>query len=87
MSITNNWHCDMCGSHWDHQKFIPSELLGFTAERKLAQDQNCYKHICKKCVIAISDAARACEKETYDFDKLNDYYTQERFNESVSAVQ
>jgi hypothetical protein len=79
MSTTVNWHCDLCNSHWDKQRFPPAELLGIGENRKICEpgSEKVYKHICRKCAVAIAESVKDASTTTLNFAKMNTYYTQE----------
>lgn len=83
MSTSKNWHCDLCSKHWNHQHFHPKDLVGFSQESKLvpANSEKTYKHICKDCLKAIAKGVEELSSPTMDFANLNDYYSQESFDE------
>ncbi len=85
MSISNNWHCDICEKFWSRQQFAPAALLGITLEGgfKLGEPstKGGAKHICKECAIGIAEGVAKASSQTHDFKKLTTYYSQEDFND------
>lgn len=75
MSITRNFHCDMCDSHWDHQTYgAPDELVGVTGDYGMtlvsADSPKAYKHVCKKCLCKVAEQVRELSSISYDFSKI-----------------
>lgn len=86
MSITNNWHCDLCDARWNNQIFPPSDLIGVKKEfgRPLSlgdpTGEHTYKHLCRNCLTMIVENMRRICSINYDFKNISTYFTQDEIS-------
>ena len=74
MSVTRNWHCDICGRHWNETMWPPAELVGISTMMSMklvtGDSPEANKHACKKCLKKIAEQVRDLSTTDYDFSKL-----------------